>query len=45
MMGRLFRLLLLLVVLAGLALIGYAYSGFMQPETQQITEPVDLNSQ
>lgn len=42
MFGRLIRLLLILAVLAGAALIGYAYSGWMQPETRTITQPVDL---
>jgi len=45
MMGRLFRFLLLLVVLAVLALIGYSYSGFMTPEAQDITQPVPLDGE
>lgn len=43
MMGRLFRLLLILVVLAVAGLIGYAYSGFMTPDTRDITQPVILD--
>ena len=43
MLGRLFRFLILLVVLAGLALIGYAYSGFMAPETGDVIQDVPLN--
>ncbi|MEL6532464.1 MAG: hypothetical protein AAFN09_03395 [Pseudomonadota bacterium] len=45
MLGRLIRLLLILVVLAGAALIGYAYSGLMQPDTREITAPVDLSGE
>jgi hypothetical protein len=41
-MGRVIRFLLILIVLAGLGLVGYSYSGFMQPERQSVTEPVDL---
>lgn len=44
-MGRLFRLLILLVVLAIAALIGYAYSGFLEPQTREITQPVTLDGQ
>ncbi|MEM9754441.1 MAG: hypothetical protein AAF914_00525 [Pseudomonadota bacterium] len=43
MMGRLFRLFLVLAVLAALALIGYAYSGWMTPEMREVTEPVTLD--
>lgn len=43
MLGRLIRFLVLLVVLALLALIGFAYSGFMTPDTQEITQPVELD--
>jgi hypothetical protein len=41
-MGRVIRFLLILIVLAGLGLVGYSYSGFMQPERESVTEPVDL---
>lgn len=43
MIGRLFKLMLVLAVLAGIALVAYAYSGMMQPPTREITRPVDLN--
>lgn len=41
-MGRLIRILLILLVLAGIGLVGYSYSGLMQPERRTVTEPVDL---
>jgi hypothetical protein len=41
-MGRVIRFLLILIILAGLGLVGYSYSGFMQPERESVTEPVDL---
>ncbi len=41
-MGRVIRFLLILIVLAGIGLIGFSYSGLMQPERQTVTEPVDL---
>ena len=43
MIGRLFKLLFILAVLAGIGLVAYAYSGMMQPPTREITRPVDLN--
>ena len=43
MLGRLFRFLILLVVLAILALVGYAYSGLMTPPTEDVTQPVPLD--
>jgi hypothetical protein len=41
-MGRLIRILLIVIVLAAIGLVGYSYSGFMQPERQTVTQPVDL---
>lgn len=41
-MGRLIALLLILIVLGALGLVGYSYSGLMQPDRQTVTEPVDL---
>lgn len=42
-MGRIFRLFFVLIGLGILALIGYAYSGYMQPSTHQVTQPVTLD--
>jgi len=41
-MGRVIRLLLILIVLAGIGVVGYSYSGFMQPDRQTVTVPVEL---
>ncbi|EPX78359.1 hypothetical protein [Salipiger mucosus] len=47
-MGRLFKWLLILLVLGGIALVGYAYIGpffgadFSPPQTE-IREPVELD--
>ncbi len=43
-MGRVLRLLAILIVLGLLGLLGYSYSGFMVPETRQVTEPVILDA-
>ena len=43
MFRRLFKLLFVLAVLAGLFLVAYAYSGLMQPQTREISLPVDLD--
>ena len=42
-MGRIIRLLILLAALGVLGLIGYSYSGYLQPETREITQPVQLD--
>jgi len=42
-MGRLFKLLLVLVVLAGLGLVGYAYLGDLSPTRDEFTAPVDFD--
>ena len=41
-MGRVIRFILIVIVLAAIGLVGYSYSGLMQPERQTVTEPVDL---
>ncbi|MGP1355374.1 hypothetical protein [Roseicyclus sp.] len=41
-MGRLIRFLLILIVLGAIALVAYSYSGFLQPEREVVTQPVDL---
>jgi hypothetical protein len=42
-MGRLIRFLLILIVLAVIGLIGYSYSGYLVPEQQTVTTPVELD--
>lgn len=42
-MGRIIILLFFLVLLGGLGLVGYAYSGFLQPDVRSVTEPVVLD--
>ncbi|GAA5081334.1 hypothetical protein N0B44_27985 [Roseibacterium beibuensis] len=42
-MGRLIRLILILILLGVIALVGYAYSGYLQPEQRSVTQPVDLD--
>ncbi|WP_166486126.1 hypothetical protein [Jannaschia sp. CCS1] len=42
-MGRIIVLVLILLVLGAVALVGYAYSGFLQPDVQTVTQPVDLD--
>ncbi|MDG4648402.1 hypothetical protein P6F26_08090 [Roseibacterium sp. SDUM158017] len=41
-MGRLIRFLLILILLAAIGIVAFSYSGFMQPDRQSVTEPVDL---
>lgn len=43
-MGRLIKLLLLLVVIGLAALTGYAYLGDFAPEPQTVTQPVTLDA-
>lgn len=42
MVKRLFKFLLFLVVLAALALVGYAYLGDLSPSQSQVQEPLTL---
>ena len=42
-MGRVLRLLAILILLGVIGLLGYSYSGFMVPEMRQVTEPVVLD--
>jgi spore coat protein CotH len=42
-MGRIIILVLVLLLLGAVALVGYAYSGLMQPDLQTVTQPVDLD--
>lgn len=43
MFGRIIRLVFILALLGVIGLVGYAYSGLMQPQTRDIIRPVDLN--
>lgn len=43
MIGRIIKLLFFLACLGLIGLLGYAYSGLMQPQTREITQPVDLD--
>ncbi len=42
-MGTLIKLLFLLVVLAGIAFVGFAYLGDLSPNVTTISEPVTLD--
>lgn len=42
-MGRIIITLICLVFLGFVALVGYAYSGFLQPDVRTVTEPVALD--
>lgn len=42
-MRRLIGFLFLLVLIAGVLLIGFSYSGFLVPDQTRITQPVDLD--
>jgi hypothetical protein len=42
-MGRIIRFFLLLAILALLGLIGYSYSGYLVPQQQSVTTPVELD--
>lgn len=42
-MMRLLRLLLILAVLVGAAVVGYAYLGDLSPEQNEVSEPVTLD--
>ena len=42
-MGILLKIIGILIVLGGLAFVGFAYVGDMDPEPRDVTVPVDLN--
>lgn len=42
-MGRIILLVLFLLLVGSVGLIGYAYSGFMQPDVRTVTQPVELD--
>lgn len=43
MMGRIFKLLLFLLILGAVALVGYAYLGDLSPDQSDMREPVTLD--
>ncbi len=43
MLGRLFKALIFLLVLAFIALVGFAYLGDLTPEQSDVAEPVTLD--
>jgi len=43
-MGRIWKALLFLVILGGVAFVGFAYFGDLSPDQQQISEPVELDA-
>lgn len=43
-MGRLWKLILALILIAGLAFVGYAYFGDLNPAQEDVSEPVDLGA-
>jgi hypothetical protein len=42
MTGKLFKLLLVVVVLGAIALVAFAYLGDLDPVLERVTEPVEL---
>ena len=44
MFGRIFKVLLLLVVLGFIGLTGFAYLGDLTPDQSEVREPVELNA-
>ncbi len=43
LMGRIWKVIILLVLLGLLGLVGFAYFGDLTPETQDVTQPVTLD--
>lgn len=43
-MGRLFKLLVFLIVIGIVAFIGYAYLGDLAPNRVEVSEPVELDA-
>ncbi|MEP5759655.1 MAG: hypothetical protein ABJ327_10220 [Litoreibacter sp.] len=44
-MGRLLKLLVFLILLAAIAVVGYAYLGDLQPDRAEVTQPIDLDAE
>ena len=43
-MGRLFKFILILIVLGALALVGFAYFTDLSPDQTPVSEPVQLDA-
>ena len=43
-MLRILKLIFVLAVLIGFAVVGYAYLGDLSPEQEDVSEPVDLGT-
>lgn len=41
-MGRIFKAVLTLLVIAFLGVVGYAYLGDLKPEPKDVRQPIDL---
>lgn len=44
MLGRIFKLVFVLMVLAAIGLVGYAYVADLSPQQEKVTVPVTLNA-
>lgn len=44
-MGRLLKILLVLIVILVMAVLGYAYIGDLAPDQSDVSEPVELDVQ
>jgi hypothetical protein len=44
MLGRIFKLVFILVLLGAVGLVGYAYVADLSPAQEQVTVPVTLNA-
>ena len=42
-MGRLFKLIVFLILLAAVAVVGYAYLGDLEPDRMEVNQPIELN--
>lgn len=42
-MWRVIKVLFFVILLGGLGLLGYSYSGYLMPQQERITAPVDLD--
>jgi hypothetical protein len=43
-MSRLFKVLLFLILLAGLGLVGFAYLGDLSPTQEDVVTPVEIDA-
>lgn len=44
-MGRIWKAILVLVLLGLMGLVGYAYFGDLTPDTREVNEPVTLDAE